>query len=145
MTALATLDDVNTFLPQDKLMQEDGDSGFQRALLDSQRIVIGQLATHIPPTTIAVWADPTTTPDVIRSVLGRLTAALIYARQFSNRTGEVPEYAQMLYDQAMMMIAQILAGTLDIGETVDVGFSDLRFWPNNTTEAPKFTMDLDFA
>lgn len=144
----ASLTDIQSWLPSDKVPIDDANSGKQN--IDATRIVKGSLAGMFAPIVIATWVDPDSTPELIRSVTGRLTAAFIYANLTSEEDpGKVSAYAQWLYDGAMLMLAQILAGTLtvidDNGDPVDTqGSGLLSFFPDDTT-TPEFTMDKLFS
>jgi hypothetical protein len=44
------------------------------------------------------------------------------------------------YDEAMGMLNDIIKGNLLIDGVAQTEFDDSYFWPNNTTDPPKFTM-----
>lgn len=149
MTVFASLTDIQTWLEVNKIQVDDANS--QKANIDATRIIKGQLAGFFEPVVIASWADPDSTPEIIRSIAGRLTASFMYSTIYSEETAsEVSPYAQLLYAQAMMQIAQIEAGTIvvvdDNGDPIDTtGSGLLSFWPDDTTTGPAFTMDGFFA
>jgi len=147
---LVGTDDVNVFLPEDKLVVYTADD--DALLRDAERIIKARLAGMYSPATLASWTvpgevfPPATVPSIIQSIAGRLVAAMFYAKTFSSEVAGLPEYAQWLYDQAMKMLDEILLGLVIIppgegGEEVDTGghlTSDM-FWPNNDTPAdPRF-------
>lgn len=147
---LVGTDDINVFLPEDKLVVYTADD--DALLRDAERIIKARLAGMFTPATLASWTlpgdtfPPATVPPIIQGIAGRLVAALFYAKTFSSEVAGLPEYAQWLYDQAMQMLDEILLGTLVIppdegGEELDTGghlTSDM-FWPNNETAAdPRF-------
>ena len=142
---LVSLDDINVFLPLDKIEALDADD--DTSALDSERIVKGKLAGIFSPTVLAAWSTPATTPAVIRAIAGRLTAALYYARTYSEESLEANEYAQKLYNEAMDMIQQIKDGDIVLTEVADAdqptsgnNIDNATFWPNSTTDGPVFTM-----
>lgn len=146
--SLASLDDVNSFLPTDKIEATEGNEETDRALLDSERLIRGHLAGVFSPTELASWADPATTPELIRAIAGRLTAAFFYRLRYSEDTFQVPEYAQTLYQEAMDLLMQIKTGDVELeevteGTQIQVPGSSF-FWPNDTTSPPKFTMDAEY-
>ncbi|KKW09706.1 MAG: hypothetical protein UY48_C0055G0009 [Candidatus Gottesmanbacteria bacterium GW2011_GWB1_49_7] len=146
MASLASLDDINVHLPSDKLGLADGDDTEMQ--LDAERIIKGYLSTVYSAATLAEWADPATTPGLIRAIAGRLIAAFYYALRFSEDSVERPEYAQFKYDEAMSMLKQIVAGTLLLPEvtetpTTGLSFTSADFWPND--DDPVFTMSKEFA
>lgn len=146
--ALASLDDINTHLPEDKLSLTEGtDDRFQ---IDAERIVRGYLAGAIPPVTLAAWVDPDSTPELIRAIVGRLIAAAYYAQRYSEDSTEVPEYAQDLYNKAISQLERIQAGTLELVDiddltllTSNVSFDSDDFYPNDTAPEPVFRMGMD--
>lgn len=141
----ASLEDINVHLPEDKL--EVDDARYAPLELDAERIVRGNLAGFVAPATIAAWADPGTTPEIVRAIAGRLVAAFYYKQRYSEDSLEVPQYAQDKYDEAIMLLMQIRSGTIVIPD-VDVSGADRltsdMFWPNDTTSpTPIFTMDMN--
>jgi hypothetical protein len=147
---LADLDDIKRWLPDDKLLVTDGStSSFQ---VEAYRIVKSQLAGVFTPVTLNEWADPSSTPGIIRSVAGRLIAAYVYREAYSEDIPDIPEYAQALYDEAILLLTQIRTGTLTvvdeddnpIGDNIlDISASD--FYPNNSAPGPYFSMEQEFA
>ena len=146
MASLATLAEINVHLPTDKLEIETGaDTELQ---LDAERIIKGYLGNVYSVATLAAWADPESTPSLVRAIAGRLIAAFHYALRYSEDTTKRPQYAQFKYKEAMDMLAQIVAGTLtltDVDEVATTGFSftTADFWPND--DEPVFTMAKEFA
>ena len=152
---LATNDDVQVHLPSDKILVTDI-TDLASMQTDAERIIKGWLAGTFSPTTLAGWNDPSVNiaspnyvPVLIRAVAGRFIAAFAYRRYYSEDSLDDPTYAQTKYDEAMSMLRQIINGELvlsDVTETVDTGshMTSDDFWPNDTTDGPKFTMDLSF-
>jgi len=143
--ALATIDDINIHLPRDKIEVDTADYGpFQ---LDAERVVRGMLAGYYSSVTLASWSDPETTPGLIRAVVGRLVAAFYYRQRYSEDSLDDPLFAQNKYNEAMELLRGILDGTVVLEEvTDDVGADHLTindFWPNDTTDPPKFTMGMN--
>lgn len=144
MTALfASAVDVQAWINNDKIQVNDSNS--QKQNLQATRIIKGQLTSIFDPIVLASWADPSTTPELIREIAGRLTAAFLYASIYSEESGgEVSAYAQWLYNGAIADLAQIVSGNLvvadDNGNPVDpAGSGLLSFFPDNTT-VPLFTV-----
>jgi hypothetical protein len=133
--------DVQIHLPVDKLKVEEIPDDLSDAKRDAERIVRGYLTGSIDPLVLASWTTPATTPETIRAIAGRLAAALIYRIRYSEATTEFAEYAQMLYNEAMEMLQQIVAGTLDIPGVETPQFDNSYFTPNDLTGEPKFAMD----
>lgn len=152
---LATLDDINVHLAEDKLEVLDADDEFIQ--LDAERVIKGYLAGVYSPTTLAGWSDPEVTdsgtegyvPSTIKAIAGRFIAAAIYKKRYSEDTPEVPEYAQDLYDQGLSMLRDVKSGAMvldDVSEIVDTGQRLTRkdFWPNDDAGEPSFAMDMEF-
>jgi hypothetical protein len=147
---LADLDDIKRWLPDDKLTVTDGStSAFQ---VEAYRIVKSQLAGVFSPVTLNGWADPNTTPGIIRSVAGRLIAAYVYREAYSEDIPDIPEYAQALYNEAVEMLTQIRVGTLTIVDeddnpiaTNELDMTSGDFYPNDDAPGPYFSMTQEFA
>ena len=142
---LADLDDINTFLPTDKLEATDGNDAITRFQVDVDRIIKGNLSSVFTAATLAGWADPATTPVFIRSVAGRLIAAFWYSLRYSEQMPDWDRtYPQRLYNEALAMIEQVRSGTVIIvpGLVPGTQFDNSYFLPNNDTTPPFFTVDL---
>lgn len=139
--ALADLEDVNVHLPDDKLEVDDAiDPALQR---DAERIVKGYLSGVYEPTVLAGWDTPDNTPELIRAIAGRLIAAFYYRQRYSEDSLDDPQYAQIKYNEAMALIMELRAGTIDLVEVPGDSDSILRFWPDDTTDGPYFTMAME--
>lgn len=133
-----TTDDVNVHLPEDKLQMTEADLPMWDR--EAGRIIRGYVASTFTPVVIASWADPITTPEVIRGIAGRLIAAAYYANRFSTDDTEYPEYAQHLYNEAVSTLTGIQSGTVTVlsvdGTQViseQRSLSTEDFWPNDDT------------
>lgn len=142
---LASLDNINVHLPEDKLKVLDADDNALQ--LDAETVIKAKLSGTYSPTTLATWVNPadtvgSATPAIISEVAGKLIAAIHYAKTFASEGMGVPEYAQWLYDQAMGVLDEIVLGlvTLPVDEVADTGQHLTRdmFWPNNDTVGVRF-------
>lgn len=149
--SFATLDDVNMHLPTDKL--EMTTPTLDLVGIDAERIIRGYLANVYSAVTLAGWTDPEVTdptmagyvPRLIKAIAGRFIAAFWYRERYSEDSLDDPQYAQVKYNEAMDLIAKIIAGTLVLDDVVEVAESQISltandFWPNNT-DTPMFTVD----
>src|SRR5215469_12649521 len=143
---LASLNDVNGWLTSDKLEATPANSA--QPQIEAWRLIRGQLASSFTPVTLASWVDPNSTPDLIRSIAGRLIAAYIYRSTYAAESDTtIPAYAQELYNEAVSMLADIRSGNLTVVDvsgnpiTGGTGFANTDFLPNNTTTPPYFIMD----
>ncbi|HEY1249166.1 MAG TPA: hypothetical protein VGE97_09275 [Nitrososphaera sp.] len=144
--ALATIDDANVHLPTDKVVVDTAE--FDETQLDAERIVRGYLANYYPASTLALWTNPDATPGLIRSITGRLIAAFVYRKRYSEDSLDDPMYAQNKYNEAIGLLQGIQDSTIVVEgveePTTDRLTSD-DFWPNNTTiPEPFFKMDQNF-
>lgn len=143
---LASLDDIRTHLPEDKLQVSDGNEEIAKYQIDVERVIKGYLSSTFSAAILAAWADPDSTPDFIRAIAGRLIAAFYYAKRYSE---DMPDwdktYPQRLYNEAMAMLLKVQTGEVDIGVEDEAGtqFSSAFFYPTKDTE-PVFTMDMRF-
>ena len=140
--ALASLEDINLFLPEDKI--EVDNARYAPLQLDAERIVRGYLAGFFTPAILASWIDPDSTPGLVRSIAGRLVAAFYYRERYSEDSLTDPQYAQNLYNEGIGFLNDILAGKIVLEEVVvpesSGHITSADFWPNNSTEGPFFTM-----
>lgn len=134
--------DVQAHLPADKLKFEEIPDDREQLILDAERIIRGHLATVISSATLATWVDPDSTPSVIRAIAGRLVAAKTYRIRYSEDSLDDPQYAQRLYDEAMQMLMGVVTGAIVLETVVEptTQVDNTYFWPNSTTDDPKFTM-----
>lgn len=143
---LASLDDINTHLPDDKAKMEDSDDDLLQ--IDAARYVRSLLAGMFSATTLQGWNTPDNTPELIRGVAGRIIAAKWYATLYSEDVDTVSEYAQSLYNEANRTIDAIRSGTMVVLDSSDnpipteagAGLESGDFWPNDTTPGPYFQM-----
>jgi hypothetical protein len=148
---LASNQDVNGFLPDDKLQATDSNSSIFQ--VDAVQLIRGQLASSFAPTILVGWDSPDDTPVLVRQIAARLIAAQIYKKAYSEERSQLPQYAQDIYDQAIEMLQQIRSGALIItdsdGNPIATDLLNLDsddVFPNNaSTDGPYFTMTQRFA
>jgi len=143
---LASIDDINTHLPDDKAKMEDSEDDLLQ--IDTARYVRSLLAGLFSPATLLSWDTPSHTPDLIRGVAGRIIAAKYYATLYSEDVDGLSAYAQSLYNDANMIIDGIRTGSMIVLDTNDnpiplensVSLESIDFWPNDTTVGPMFSI-----
>jgi hypothetical protein len=145
---LASVDDINTFLPTDKL--DASSAGAEAAInlleIEVARLITGCLSGVFTPTVLASWDTPDDTPDYIRSIAGRLIAAMWYAQRYSEDLETPSNFAQNLYNIAMGMIQCVRIGEVIIPNIItETMFTDDFFLPNANSTPPKFSMDIVFG
>ena len=138
--------DIQVHLPVDKLQLEDVPDSMTQVVLDTERIVKGQLSGTFSPTTLSEWLTPETTPEYIRAAAGRLAAALLYRLRIAQDFPDDTEFALLKYREGMDMLSMVIAGAVtlpEVDEEVDTG---AHLSVNHFTELPEpvFTMDSEF-
>ena len=138
--------DIQVHLPVDKLDVALIPDDLATVKGDVERIIRGYLAGHFEAATLAAWQTPTTTPVEIRAIGGRFGAAKIYRNRYSEDSLDDPEFAQFLYNEAMMMLNEVIKGDIILTGVVDTSsqFDNTYFAPNDTTDDPKFSMGATF-
>ena len=147
---LASLQDINGWLADDKI--EANDANTNQLQIDAWRTIRGQLASSFLPTILVTWTTPATTPDQIRGIAGRLIAAWLYKRSYSEEFDKVPQYAQDLYTSAIGDLAGIRSGMITVvgvdGNPIGINQEGLTvddFYPNDSATPSYFTMDAKFS
>jgi len=144
----ATVDDINAHLPENKAAISDADDDLLQ--VEAWRLIRAKLSTTFATTTLNTWADPDSTPDIIRTVAGMVIAAKWYAELYAEDSDADATFANNLYLQAMDLLNQIAAGLIvitdDTGEPLvdPSSLSSDDFYPNDTVP-PVFTMGKEFA
>ena len=146
MASMIKQDDVQVHLPVDKFDIDDAPDDFAKVLLDTERVIKGRLSGTYSPTTLAGWSSPSTTPETIRAIGGRLAAALLYRLRLAEDYPEDADYAKIKYQEAMSMLEMVATGELpllDVDEVVDTGMhlTAANYIVGGT---PKFAMDNEF-
>lgn len=136
--------DIQTWIRSDLAVVDDANS--QKANVDARRTIIGQLGGHFSQVVIQSWDVPDNTPEIIRSIAGRLTAAFMYRSLISSEQDTVSEYAQSIYNEAISMLEKITTGDItvvdDTGTPIDTEGIDLVGF---LVTEPAFTMDQTFS
>jgi len=111
---LCTVDDINSHFDNDVLWADANNS--QYVQVSVARLVKGYLARIVDPVALANWASPEVTPDIIREIAAMLCASQIYIA-YAMRTSiilDTNNFAQRLYDEAMALLGQVIAGVIPI-------------------------------
>jgi hypothetical protein len=104
--------------------------------------VIAQLSTTFDTTT---WVDGTTTPALVRSIIGMYYVAWFYQRTYAEDTGTAT-YADRLLRWAQMLINGLLAGNTVLVEVPSstIDHSTPAFYPNDQSSRTR-PDDLDIT
>ena len=127
-----TVEEVRALAERTKLKIETLDT---ELLLHFEEEVIDRLSAQIDAATIASWADVSTTPKLIRTIISRKYFAWFYFRQYSEDVGTNENtYANKLDASAEMLITGILDGSIIVpGITADI--STITFYPTDVSTA----------
>lgn len=148
---LASLDDIQTHLPVDKLdvSASVAESAINLLEIDVDRLIKGMLSGVFTPLTLAGWDEPDHTPDQIRRIAGMLIAAIFYAQRFSEDNATVGTgFAQNLYNCGLSALNEIITGQIILPSptpTPGTVFNESFFLPNSSSTPPKFSMDTVFG
>ena len=153
---LASLDDLNAHLPgRDTggttsgypVVVEATEENTYILQVSIARVVRANLSSVVDSATLMGWSTPDDTPDSVREIAAMLIASDLYFNHASrtNLTIEERNFAQLLYDRAMVMIQKILDGIIVLGPEVPTetaAMSEDDFWPVDDTDRA-FTMSMD--
>jgi hypothetical protein len=134
------VDDAQPFAAQRKL---DLGTSLDGDLVESvASMVLGQIQ---PAYDTSGWVDSTTTPRMVRAIIGMYYVAWYYQRTYAEDTGTAT-YADRLLRWAQMLINGILAGNTILTDVatpvVDHGVP--AFYPNDLSSATD-PSDLDWS
>lgn len=132
------LDEVKALFERTKMDVQSLDTDLL-ALVETE--VLQRLAIQIDPAVSVLWVDPSTTPDLIRTIIAKKYGAWIYQRQYSEDVGTSDNtYADKLDANAEMLITGILDGSIIVdGYTEDV--TTITFYPNDASSAQDLYSD----
>lgn len=141
--SFANAADANKFLDGTTISVTDADDDGEQ--LSAETLIRAYLTYRVPAAVMATWdvsVLPASVPQLVREIAGRLVAAYRYRKLASEDNGSIQPYAQSLYEEAVQMLEDILAGKLSIPE-VDPGTLEETnhltvgmFLPNDTTQDP---------
>jgi hypothetical protein len=136
--------DIQAWIRNDVILVDDANS--QKPNVEARRTIIGQLSGFISSIVLQSWADPDTTPEIIRSIAGRLAAAFLYRALRDSEQDTDSAYAQWLYNNAIADLAAIKTGEIvivdDNDDPIDVEGTDILGWLSSD---PQFTIDQTFS
>lgn len=111
--ALASTDDVQRYLPTDKIRLGTGQGEFDPASLQESavRVIKSYLAGTVDTLVLASWVSPNPpTPSIICQIAGLLVAADVYANRRSETQRDVGSYAESLRQDAYKLLEGIVTG-----------------------------------
>jgi hypothetical protein len=107
-SAVATLEQINAFLPENKLQVANLNSVsdlHQHAI----NVVFGKLRTAFDTTT---WQDSSSTPKLVQTAVAMLVAGNVYLRQLSEESTDGNNYGQWRINEAYALLQGILEGVI---------------------------------
>lgn len=144
----SSLSDIKGWLRDDTV--DVNDANTKQPGIDADRLIRARLSGVFAPAVFSSWADPETTPELIRSVSGQLTAAYLL-RKLASIEGDkdISAYAQQLWNEANAKINDIIIGNDTVVDAnnapIDTtGENLISFFPNNQTQ-PMFSINDVFA
>jgi hypothetical protein len=128
--AHVSVSDVQPYATPRKLNLGASLDGDMEASMATQ--VIAQLS---PAFDVTTWLDVTTTPALVRVIIGMEYMAFWYQATFAEDSG-VASYAGFLLRYAQMLINGLLAGNITLTDVPNVTHWDSpEFYPNDTSSA----------
>lgn len=110
-----------------------------------EAMVLAELNRAYDVTTVqALWVNPGTTPQLVRSLIAMRYVSLYYDRQYSENEGRNP-WARRLDQMARDMMDSLATGAIDIPEVAGVvGVARApRFYPTDASTAEAGATDQD--
>lgn len=137
--------DIQVHLPVDKFLLEDMPDDLAQVKLDVERVIRGRLSGTFAPLTLAGWSTPTTTPEYIRAIGGRIAAALLYRLRLAQDDPDDIQYARIKYREGMEMLEMVADGSVVLPEVLEPVDTGRRLTLGNYTPTePVFTMEREF-
>jgi hypothetical protein len=90
---------------------------------------------------ISTWIDDTTTPELVQTIIAKTYVSWAYNRQYSENQSESNDYANLLLQNAEMLITGIVEGTIEIPNVPGIGSGTPAFYPNDASSAMEPTAD----
>ncbi len=143
---MASLDDINAQLDGSVIRAKPGNTALIQ--ISVARIIRGYLSRVISLTDLTAWSTPAVTPEIIREIAGKLIASQLYINRAARSTTNIDagNLGQKLYDDAIALLQQILAGNILIDEVTVVddtsSLTALDFFPLDATDR-SFTRSME--
>lgn len=124
-----TVEEVRGWVEVSKLNVQELDLNFLPQL---ETELLAKINTVYDTTT---WVDAATTPPLIRVIITKMYAGWIYDRAYSENQTENNPYAAMLKENAGMLLAGLIDGTIEIPGVPATSNPDPSFYPNDASSA----------
>lgn len=136
------LNDLNQFLSNQKLELTSDDLELdhnEQLELTAKNIIFGKFKNVYDVTT---WVGTSTTPAIVKSIMGMWIAGRIYMRQYADTATDEANYGRMLVNEALALVDSILDGSIEADLTlID---ADARLSETYDYIDPAFTMGSVF-
>lgn len=124
-----TVEEVRGWVEVTKLNVQDLDMNFLPQL---ETEILAKLGTVY---NTATWLDPASTPALVRVIITKMYAGWIYDRAYSENQSEANPYAAMLKENAGMLLAGLIDGTIEIPGVPAESSPNPSFYPNDASSA----------
>lgn len=145
MSHVIPLDEINQYLPVDKLQVQSADHDtLVRELEDSaQEVVFSALRKRYSTST---WTTPTTIPQLVRTCIALFVSGWVYDRQFSEEVATISyrtnSYGQRRLEEAYRLLDGLLDGTYELSSTYLIDTDDGE--PAFLASDPRFEVGTRF-
>lgn len=83
----------------------------------------------------STWLDNVTTPRLVQVIIAKMYTSWLYAKFYSENQSESNEYANNVRDNAEMLMAGILDGTIEIPGIEPINPQVASFYPNDLSSS----------
>lgn len=103
--------------------------------------VLGRVGSTYDTT---LWIDEASTPRLVRVAIAKMYAGWLYHRAYSEEEGTTNAHAQLLWDNAELLITGIIGGAIDLPDALpqpESGTGGPSFYPNDASSAEPASWD----
>lgn len=137
--ARITVEDVQGWVESSKLSITDLDMSFLPQIETEVLAILGTVYDT------AVWVDASSTPSLVKVIIAKMYAGWLYDKHYSENQAERNEYAQMLKDNANMLISGLTDGTVELPGITPASTQGPSFYPNDISSAQTPGDDGDWS
>src|SRR5262245_57756893 len=87
------------------------------------------------------WVDKSSTPRLVQVIIAKMYVGWVYNRAYSENQTEVNEYAEQVKENADMILAGIIDGTIKIPNVTPINSQTASFYPNDASSSMEPTLD----
>lgn len=126
--ARITLDDVVAWIESSKLPIQALDLDHASQIEEE---ILARISSAVDTST---WLDKASTPRLIQVIIAKSYAGWCYDKYYSENQNEPNKYAELVKQNAEMLIQGIIDGTITVPGTVDGGGAPV-YYPNDASSA----------